>query len=235
VLQDLEIEVENVPHYIKGGNVVFIGPQKSITIGEFSGTNLFAIAFSPCFYERSTKDSMFLNSQLFYNYNSDIFVAPFYNKDEMRVVFLERMESFRLKDKSLYLTAAHNAIERLMLDAFLHIPVEEMENDYKFEYLYVVNKFKVLLQRDYKIAKKVSYYASELNVTPRKLTEMTEYIMKKSAKQIIIEKLVSEFEKAIHFTNLTISEISYELGFSDEGNFSNFIKKHTGKNPSEMR
>lgn len=75
----------------------------------------------------------------------------------------------------------------------------------------------------------MSYYANELNITSRKLTEITEYITKKSAKQIIIEKLICECEKAIHLTNKTFSEISNDLGFSDENNFSNFIKKHTGK------
>lgn len=121
------------------------------------------------------------------------------------------------------------------LDAFLHISGEENAHDYKFEYLYMVNKFKLILQRDFKIAKKMSHYANGLNITSHKLTEITVYITKKSAKQIIIEKLISECEKAIHLNNKTFSEISNELGFSDESNFSNFIKKHTGKNPSEIR
>ncbi|UOU97353.1 helix-turn-helix domain-containing protein [Chryseobacterium daecheongense] len=235
VLQDLDLHVENVFHSIKAGNIVFIGPQKNIVFGKSKGPEIYIIAFSSCFYERSTKDSLFLNSQLFFNYSSDIFVAPFLNKVEMKVIFMERMKSFQEKDESLYVAAAHNAIERLMLDAFLHIPSEEIKKDYNFEYLYYVNKFKVILQRDYKKAKKVSYYANELNITSRKLTEMTEYIFGKTAKQLIIEKLIAEFEKAINFSNRTISEISYELGFSDEGNFSNFIKKHAGKYPSEMK
>jgi len=64
---------------------------------------------------------------------------------------------------------------------------------------------------------------------------MTEYVLGKTAKHIIIEKLIKECRKALNFSNSTISEISYELGFSNEGNFTNFIKKHTGKNPSEMK
>ncbi|KFF07788.1 helix-turn-helix domain-containing protein [Chryseobacterium luteum] len=235
ILQDIDLLVENISHSIKGGHMVFIGPQKNIVFGENSGVEIYTIAFSSSFYERSTKDSLFLNSQLFFNYNSDIFVAPFLNKEEMKVIFMERMKNFQLKDKSLYISAAHNAIERLILDAFLHVSTDEIKKDLKFEYLYYVNKFKVILQRDYKTAKKVTYYASELNITARKLTEATEYILGKTAKQVIIEKLINEFEKSIHFSNHTISEISYDLGFSDEGNFSNFIKKHTGKNPSKMK
>ncbi len=235
IMEDLHLIVENTSHDIPAEHIVFVGPQKKVEFPEEPGHEVYIITFSSTFFERSVKDSLFINSQLFFNYNSEIFIAPFTNIHEMRVVFIDRMESFRKKDKSLYLSAAHNAIERLMLDAFLHIPTEEVKKDIKFDYLYCVNKFKVILQRDYKIAKKVSHYASELNVTPRKLTEMTEYVLGKSAKHIIIEKLVTESKKMLSYSNYTISQIAYELGFSDEGNFTNFLKKHTKKNPSEMR
>ncbi len=235
IMKDLRLIVENTRYDISAGNIVFVGPQKRVEFLGTKGYETFLVTFSSGFYERSIKDSLFINSQLFFNYNSDIFVAPFVNIEEMRVVFMDRMETFRKKDKSLYLSAAHNAIERLILDAFLHIPTEEVKKDVKFDYLYCVNKFKVILQRDYKTAKKVSHYAAELNVTPRKLTEMTEYVLGKSAKHVIIEKLITESKKMLSYSNYTISQIAYELGFSDEGNFTNFFKKHTQKNPSEMR
>ncbi|WP_294274718.1 helix-turn-helix domain-containing protein [uncultured Chryseobacterium sp.] len=235
IMEDIRLEVEGIHYIIKPGHIVFIGPYKKVKFGPALGEEIFIIVFSSSFYERSSKDSLFLNSQLFFNYSSDLFVAPFTNLEEKRAVFMERMESFQLKDESLYISAAHNAIERLLLDAFLHIPADEMKKDVKFDYLYYVNRFKVLLQRDYRKAKKVSYYAGELNISARKLTEMTEYVLGKTAKHIIIEKIISECKKALNFSNNTISEISYDLGFSNEGNFSNFVKKHTGKNPSEMK
>ncbi|NIF06484.1 helix-turn-helix domain-containing protein [Chryseobacterium sp. Tr-659] len=235
ILEDIHLTVESVLYPLKRGNIAFVGPQKNIVFGENKKADVYVIAFSSSFYERSNKDSLFINSQLFYNYDSHIFIAPLINIEQMRVIFMERMENFRNKDESLYISAAHNAIERLMLDAFLHIPTEEIKKDIKFDYMYYVNRFKVLLQRDYKKAKKVAYYAQELNISSRKLTEMTEYVLGKTAKHIIIEKLITECKKALNFSNSTISEISYELGFSNEGNFTNFIKKHTGKNPSEMK
>jgi AraC-like DNA-binding protein len=235
MIEDITLEIENIPYFIKGGHIAFLGPQKQIVFGETKRGEVYLITFSSSFYERSAKDSMFLNSRLFFNYDSDVFIAPFENIKEMNIVFMGRMHSFQHKDESLYISAAHNAIERLILDAFLHIPAETLKKDVKLDYLHYVNRFKILLQRDYKKAKKVSYYANELNITPRKLTEMTEYVLGKSAKHIIIEKLINECKKSLSFSGYNISETAYELGFSDEGNFSNFIKKHTGKNPSEMK
>ena len=64
---------------------------------------------------------------------------------------------------------------------------------------------------------------------------MTEFVYGKSAKQMIIEKVRFECEKAIKFSNKTLSEIAFDLGFKDEGNFTNFVKKHSGRKPSDMR
>ncbi len=234
-MEDIEVEVENIPYSISSGHIGFLGPQKQIVFNEESGSGVLCIVFSSSFYERSSKDSLFLNSQLFFNYHTDFFIAPFTNTEQMRVIFMQHMETFRLKDENLYVSAAHNAIERLILDALLYVPNDEIKKDIKFDYLHYVNRFKILLQRDFKKEKKVAHYAKELNITSRRLSEMTEYVLGKTAKGIIIEKVISEFKKALSFTNFTISEISFDLGFSDEGNFSNFVKKHTGKNPSEMK
>lgn len=234
-LDDIRIIVENVPYDIPGGNTVFLGPHKKIIFEQTKSEDFFVIAFSSSFYERSTKDSLFLNSQVFFNYNSDIFVSPLNNIKEMKIIFVESMSKFLAKDEALYISAAHNAIERLILDALLNIPTEEVKNDPKLDYLYHVNRFKVLLQRDFKTAKTVLYYSNELNISSRKLTEMTEYVTGKSAKQIIIDKVIAESKKELMYSTSTISQISYDMGFSDEANFNNFIKKHTGKNPSEIK
>ncbi|SHF33289.1 helix-turn-helix domain-containing protein [Chryseobacterium takakiae] len=235
ILENVRINVEGQVLDIHAGNMVFVGPQKNIEFSNCNGNNILAIAFSSSFYERSLKDSLLLNSQIFFNYRSQIFISPLLHIDEMRVIFLDRMERFKNKDKTLYISAAHNAIERLILDAFSHITDEDVKKNVQFDYLYYANRFKVLLQRDYKEFKKVSHYANELNISSRKLTEMTEYILGKTAKQIIIEKIVDESKRLLQHSDYTISQISYELGFTNEGNYTNFLKKHTGKSPSMIR
>lgn len=234
--QDLKLTVSGRSYNIIGGNAVFIGPQKDVEIENAFGKEIYVIAFSSGFYDKSSKDSLFLNSQVFFNSYSEIFVAPYFGNNKYnQIVLVERLLKFQNKDESLYISAAHNAIEGLILDAYLHVENQHIEKDERMEYVSYVNRFRVLLQRDFKIAKKVSHYADELKISVRRLTEMTEYVYGKSAKQLIIEKVKIECEKAIKFSNLTMSEIAFDLGFNDEGNFSNFVKKHTGKKPSEMR
>lgn len=235
--ENLDITVENKKYQIPGGNSVFIGPQKNVEFGNALGKEIYAIVFSKEFFDKTSKDSIYLNSSIFFNFKSHIFVAPYFgNNDYNKIILIERLRKFSaIDEENIFISAAHNAIESLILDAHLHI---DHKNDPKEDHLHsvsLVNRFTVILQRDYKTEKKVSYYASELRVSSRKLTDMTEFVYGKSAKQMIIEKVTFECEKAIKFSNNTLSEIAFDLGFKDEGNFSNFVKKHSGKKPSDMR
>ncbi|KIC63515.1 helix-turn-helix domain-containing protein [Chryseobacterium taiwanense] len=237
VFDDLEMIIEGQTYDVKGLSTVFVGPHKNISFGECKGKEAYVFSFSSIFYEQSSTDSVFLNSTLFFNYGKEVFISPYLGdvpKDIMRYFLINRLLDFQKKDEVLFVSAAHNTLETIILDALLAIN-PEVEKDEKLEYVSYVNRFRVMLQRDFKTEKKVSYYANALHITTRKLTSMTEFIAGKSAKEMIIDKLVNEFEKSVKYTTLTISEISYQLGFSDEANFTNFIKKHTGKKPTEFR
>lgn len=237
IFDDLEMIIEGQTYDVKGISTVFIGPHKNISFGDCKGKEAYVFSFSSIFYEQSSTDSVFLNSTLFFNYGKEVFISPYVGdvpKDIMRYFLINRLLDFEKKDEVLFVSAAHNTLETIILDALLAIN-PEVEKDEKLEYVSYVNRFRVMLQRDFKTEKKVSYYANALHITTRKLTSMTEFIAGKSAKEMIIDKLVNEFEKSVKYTTLTISEISYQLGFSDEANFTNFIKKHTGKKPTEFR
>ncbi|MCD1117760.1 helix-turn-helix domain-containing protein [Chryseobacterium turcicum] len=236
VAEDLNITVENKPYHISGGNSVFIGPQKNVEFGNAMGKEIYAIVFSKEFFDKTSKDSIYLNSNIFFNSTSNIFVAPYFGNNEYnKIILIERLKRFSaIDEESIYFSAAHNAIESLILDAHLHIDHKNEPKEH-LESVSLVNRFTVILQRDYKTEKKVIHYASELRVSSRKLTDMAEFVYGKSAKQMIIEKVTFECEKAIKFSSKTLSEIAFDLGFKDEGNFSNFVKKHSGKKPSDMR
>ncbi|SDL67768.1 helix-turn-helix domain-containing protein [Chryseobacterium taihuense] len=237
VADNLEIFVENKKYNIPGGNAAFVGPYKQIELGNVYHKSIYVIAFSRDFFDKTSKDSFYLNSHLFFNFKSEIFISPYYGtNDYNNILLVERLQKFsRLNNEQIYLSAAHNAIESLILDAYLNENYIESISPENLEPSNLVNKFTVLLQRDYKIHKKVSHYADQLKVSSRKLTETTELIYGKSAKQMIIEKVSFECEKAIRFSTRSLSEIAFDLGFNDEGNFTNFIKKHLGRKPSEMR
>ncbi len=232
------IIVEGEEYEIIGPHIVFIGPSKSIVYQKNpEEDNTYVIAFSASFYERSAKDSMFLNSELFYNFNQDVFISPTKaTQYDIKRFAIDRLALYEHKDSGLYVSIAHNTIEALLLDGLLNIEEKSLHITRKnLQNIDLVNKFRVLLHTDFKKHKIVKYYADKLNITSRRLTEMTEHVLGKTPKQIITERLLQESIRLLKHSTASIAEISYELDFNDEGNFGTFIKKHLGKTPKEVR
>lgn len=99
----------------------------------------------------------------------------------------------------------------------------------------LVYKFKKLLDRQIQQHHKVGEYAEKLNVSAKYLNECVREILKVNAKQLINEQLLLKSRHELKFTDKTVKEISYQLGFSSPDYFSYFFKNHTGTSPTVLR
>ncbi|MCK0161714.1 helix-turn-helix domain-containing protein [Allomuricauda sp. F6463D] len=99
----------------------------------------------------------------------------------------------------------------------------------------VVYKFKKLVDKHVYKHHEVSDYANLLNISPKYLNECVKEVLSVSSKAIIIEQLLMISRHDLKFTDKTIKEISFELGFSSPDYFSYFFKTHTGITPSVLR
>ena len=231
---NLIVEGRRLP--VQANHLVFIAPYKNIVF-DANALNNIVIAFSSSFYEKSAKDSFILNSDLFFSEGTDAFIAPSIGSgEEIKKLIEGRLQLYRQKETGLYIAVAHNCVEILLLDGLLEMQSQWAKPaKFNFSYLDVVNRFRVLIQRHFKAEKAVTFYADKLGVSAQRLSVMTELILGKGAKRIILDKVVAEAVKLLQYSNLTVSEIAMNLGFADEGNFSAFIKKHTDKTPTEIR
>ena len=81
----------------------------------------------------------------------------------------------------------------------------------------------------------VSEYAAMLNVSDKYLNECTQDVLGTNAKSLIDEQLVMRSRYELKFTDRTVKEIAFGLGFSSPDYFSAFCKKHMGCSPSRFR
>ncbi|MDW7692203.1 helix-turn-helix domain-containing protein [Flammeovirgaceae bacterium SG7u.111] len=99
----------------------------------------------------------------------------------------------------------------------------------------VVYKFKKLVNQWFFEYHGVNEYAQLLNVSDKYLNECVNDILGVNAKSIITEQHVMRARHALKFTDKTVKEICFEMGFSSPDYFSYFLKKHTGMSPSMLR
>lgn len=96
-------------------------------------------------------------------------------------------------------------------------------------------KFIQLVNHFYIEKRSIEEYAQLLNVTPNHLSQSVKAASDKNALTFINERVLSEAKSLIQFTDFGISEIAYQLNFSDPANFGKFFKKHTAITPIEFR
>ncbi len=99
----------------------------------------------------------------------------------------------------------------------------------------LVYRFKKSIDQYITQCHEVAYYANMLNVSDKYLNECVKDVLGVKAKHLIKEQLVLRSRHNLKFTNKTIKEVGYELGFSSPNYFSYFVKKHTGYTPTQLR
>ena len=96
-------------------------------------------------------------------------------------------------------------------------------------------RFRKHLEKNIISKRKVSEYADMLQVSRSHLNKTLKRYYGKSCSEIIKERLTTEIKKALMFSDKTISEIAYNLNFSEPGNLNRFFKKMANITPQKYR
>ncbi|SEA61855.1 helix-turn-helix domain-containing protein [Pedobacter hartonius] len=81
----------------------------------------------------------------------------------------------------------------------------------------------------------VRYLSEKLNLSPNYLSDMLRNLTGQSAQQHIHNKIIEKAKEKLSATNLSVSEIAYELGFEHSQSFSTLFKNKTNLSPLEFR
>lgn len=81
----------------------------------------------------------------------------------------------------------------------------------------------------------VLYFAEKMNVSPNYLSDMLRTLTGQSTQQHIHNKLIEKAKETLVNTNLSVSEIAYQLGFEHPQSFSKLFKSKTNLTPLEFR
>jgi AraC family transcriptional activator of pobA len=81
----------------------------------------------------------------------------------------------------------------------------------------------------------VQSISEELNLSPNYLSDMLRSITGQTTQQHIHNKLIEKAKELLTITNLSVSEIAYQLGFEYPQSFNKLFKKKTKQSPLEFR
>ena len=128
----------------------------------------------------------------------------------------------------------------LLLGHLLHILLIQLERTRQkgleqqkplTQHAHIYQSFLTLVEQYYKQEHKVGYYAHLLHITPRQLSTIIHRYAGKTAKQLIQERLILEAKRYLQYTNVSVKEIAYTLGYHDPSYFSKVFKRALGVAP----
>ena len=97
------------------------------------------------------------------------------------------------------------------------------------------NHFMMLLEKDYKISRDVNYYAAQMNISSKYLTNIVNQVTGHTPKTIIDQYVILQLKMHLKRTTQSIKEMAWEFHFADVSFFCRYFKKHTGLTPQQIR
>jgi AraC-like DNA-binding protein len=195
-----------------------------------------AITFTEQFYfsSRLEHETMYDFTNLFDCYHE---YAPIRISDRA-APSLQLLTELIYREKSG--TGCSRSIMKHYLNAFLLLAerekkrnvaqaMEPLNGDERIMYL------RQLLEKHFRVQHQVTFYATAFSLTPKRLNEITREKTGKTVTELLHDRLVLEAKRNLSFSNKSVKEISYELGFEDPAYFSRFFKNHAGIPPQDFR
>lgn len=101
--------------------------------------------------------------------------------------------------------------------------------------LAIFRKFNELIESNYDQHWPLIQYADFLTITETRLNDICRRLADISSKKLIYDRQMQEAKRLLIFTDISINQICYQLGFKDPAYFSRFFQRHAGIRPSEFR
>lgn len=92
-----------------------------------------------------------------------------------------------------------------------------------------------LLEENFRTERRVSWYAEQMNITPKYLSEMVKQVSMRTPNEWIDSYVVLEMRVMLKNTNMSIKEIAKAINFPNQSFFGKYFKEHMGMSPSEFR
>ena len=146
--------------------------------------------------------------------------------------FQEIKEELKREKSLLQLLRARAAV----IATIISTEAEEVFTEFKvYQSNEKLAKFNMLIDEFYKQQKSVTFYADKLHISANYLNILCKRNLKISAIELIHQRVSIEAKRHLQNNKLTIKEIAYDLGFSNNSYFSVFFKNQTGISPSDFR
>lgn len=126
-------------------------------------------------------------------------------------------------------------LKRLIIKLTRLAKKKYLNRDFSENDLDLVRRFNLLVEMNYRSLHDVKSYADLLNKSSKTLCNLFALYHQPSPLQVIHNRIALEAKRLLLYTDRSVKEITFDLGFEEIPHFSRFFKKHIGLSPSEFK
>lgn len=163
-----------------------------------------------------------------------IITIPELEVEKFQIIW--RMLEIELESNdNLQLEMLQSMIKRFVILSTRIYKNQEQFNKIENNQVDIVREYNFLVENHFKTKHTVAEYADLLNKSPKTLSNIFSKLSNKSPLQYIQDRKMLEARRLLKYTDKSVKEIAFEIGFEDIQAFSRFFKNYQGVSPSDFK
>lgn len=223
---------------VKPGDLIFISERH--IVDNYKASSDFECLFimvSTEFYHSFVMNVKNVSSLLLFSMNNPVVTLTAHESQ----VYTNYYQTIRQKMVDTQHHYRTNLVKALLLAMFYDMSnviwrVEQSENKTtrkRADALFA--QFIRLLEENFRTERRVSWYAEQLGITPKYLSEMVKQVSKRTPNEWIDSYIILEMRVLLKNTTKSIRDIAKAINFPNQSFFGKYFKEHMGMSPSEYR
>ena len=189
----------------------------------------YLILFTPLFFAESETDTYFLYTSEILNPLSPNQAIPV-DKTAMDPLIASLKKELDNTQDSF-----QSYIARNYLRIILFTMERQCLSHYKLQAGQNIRSFINAVELHYQEQRTVAFYARLLHTSEKSLTALTQQTIAKTPKQYIDSRIILEAKRHLAYSEKSVKEIGFILGFDEPTNFNKYFKKHTNHTPLQFK
>lgn len=217
-----------------GSVLFFLSPGQVFSVETEKIKQAYKISFSRDFYCIQTHDKeVSCNGVLFNNVYETPFVSP--NKEEIKkldMVVRQLTEEFRLGKTAQYDMLQSYLKQFIVLSVRIKKSIKQIQPN---ETTLLFKEFSTLVDIHFRKHHEIRFYADRLAVSPKSLSKHFLRVGYKTPGYYIKNRILLAAKRKLLYSDESVKNIAYELGFNDPAYFTRYFKKATGYAPKKFK
>jgi AraC family transcriptional regulator, transcriptional activator of pobA len=232
--KDTTIVIDGIKQILKPNQILFLTEFHNVGIRQIEEINI--LKFNRNFYCIANHDSNIgCKGLLFFGANQ----LPIITLDEINIKKFEILWGVFISEME-YQDELQMEMLQMLLKRFLILSTRIFKSQNQFSEIQeskvdVIRNYNYLVETHYKTKHSVVEYADLMNKPAKSLTNLFATHLNKSPLKIIQDRIHTEAKRYLIYSERSIKETAFELGFEDIQSFSRFFKNKEGISPKEFR